>query len=30
MKWARNWEWENTWLVFASTAYLLCPWRNKS
>jgi len=26
MKWTRNWAWENTWLVFASTAYLLCPW----
>jgi len=26
MKWARNWAWENTWLIFASSAYLLCPW----
>ncbi len=26
MKWARHWAWENTWLVFASTAYLICPW----
>lgn len=26
MKWTRRWAWENTWLVFASTAYLLCPW----
>ncbi len=26
MKWTRPWAWENTWLVFACTAYLLCPW----
>lgn len=26
MKWTKEWAWENTWLVFASTAYLLCPW----
>lgn len=26
MKWTRRWEWENTWLIFACTAYLLCPW----
>lgn len=26
MKWARHWAWENTWLVFASIAYLICPW----
>lgn len=26
MKWAKLWAWENTWLVFATTAYLLCPW----
>jgi L-rhamnose-H+ transport protein len=26
MKWTTRWAWENTWLVFASTAYLLCPW----
>jgi L-rhamnose-H+ transport protein len=26
LKWTRRWEWENTWLVFASTAYLACPW----
>ncbi|TAM80419.1 MAG: hypothetical protein EPN47_15985 [Acidobacteria bacterium] len=26
MKWSRAWEWENTWLVFACTAYLLAPW----
>lgn len=22
----RGWEWENYWLVFAFTAYLICPW----
>jgi L-rhamnose-H+ transport protein len=26
MKWTKGWAWENTWLVFAATAYLLCPW----
>lgn len=26
MKWASRWHWENTWLVFASTGYLLAPW----
>lgn len=26
MKWAREWAWENTWLIFASTAYLIFPW----
>jgi L-rhamnose-H+ transport protein len=26
MKWARHWAWENTWLIFALTAYLICPW----
>ena len=26
MKWTRGWAWENTWLVFAATAYLVCPW----
>ena len=26
MKWTQKWAWENTWLVFASTAYLLFPW----
>ena len=26
MKWTQRWSWENTWLVFASTAYLLFPW----
>lgn len=25
-KWMRNWTWENYWLIFAATAYLLCPW----
>ena len=22
----RGWAWENYWLVFAATAYLVCPW----
>lgn len=26
MKWTKGWAWENTWLVFATTAYLICPW----
>lgn len=26
MKWTRTWQWENTWLVFACTAYLIAPW----
>lgn len=26
MKWTRQWDWENTWLVFSFSAYLLCPW----
>jgi L-rhamnose-H+ transport protein len=26
MKFTRRWEWENTWLVFATTAYLVWPW----
>jgi L-rhamnose-H+ transport protein len=26
MKWTTGWAWENTWLVFACTAYLFCPW----
>ena len=26
MKFTRRWAWENTWLGFASTAYLLWPW----
>ena len=25
-KWVKGWVWENYWLVFASTAYLACPW----
>jgi L-rhamnose-H+ transport protein len=25
-KWIRGWEWENYWLIFAITAYLVCPW----
>ncbi|MBI3698188.1 MAG: hypothetical protein HY238_25550 [Acidobacteria bacterium] len=25
-KWMRNWAWENYWLIFATTAYLICPW----
>ncbi len=25
-KWIRGWAWENYWLIFAFTAYLLCPW----
>jgi len=26
MKCTKAWAWENTWLVFAVTAYLICPW----
>ena len=26
MKWTTQWKWENTWLIFACTAYLVCPW----
>ncbi len=26
MKFTRRWEWENTWLVFSFSAYLLLPW----
>jgi L-rhamnose-H+ transport protein len=26
MKWTKRWAWENTWLIFACTAYLICPW----
>jgi L-rhamnose-H+ transport protein len=26
MKYARQWHWENTWLVFSLTALLLLPW----
>ncbi len=25
-KWMRGWEWENYWLVFSVSAYLICPW----
>jgi L-rhamnose-H+ transport protein len=25
-KWIRGWAWENYWLIFAATAYLICPW----
>ena len=25
-KWIRGWAWENYWLIFAITAYLICPW----
>lgn len=25
-KWMRDWAWENYWLVFSATAYLICPW----
>jgi L-rhamnose-H+ transport protein len=26
MKYARQWKWENTWLVFATAALLIIPW----
>lgn len=26
MKWTRGWAWENTWFVFSTVAYLICPW----
>lgn len=26
MKYTRRWAWENTWLVFSTTAYLFWPW----
>lgn len=26
MKWTKRWQWENTWLIFAFSAYLMCPW----
>jgi L-rhamnose-H+ transport protein len=26
MKYSRRWRWENTWLVFAIVALLVCPW----
>ena len=25
-KWMGGWAWENYWLLFAVTAYLICPW----
>jgi L-rhamnose-H+ transport protein len=25
-KWIRNWAWENYWLVFSFTSYLITPW----
>ena len=25
-KWIKGWAWENYWLIFSSTAYLICPW----
>jgi len=25
-KWLRHWQWENYWLVFSISAYLVCPW----
>ncbi|HEX3869716.1 MAG TPA: L-rhamnose/proton symporter RhaT, partial [Pirellulales bacterium] len=25
-KWLRHWSWENYWLIFAVSAYLVCPW----
>ena len=26
MKYAKKWRWENAWLIFSSTAYLILPW----
>lgn len=26
MKYAETWRWENAWLIFSSTAYLILPW----
>src|SRR5713226_4072276 len=26
MKLTWGWKWENSWLIFACTAYLICPW----
>lgn len=26
MKFTQRWQWENTWLCFSATAYLLTPW----
>jgi L-rhamnose-H+ transport protein len=25
-KWMKGWSWENYWLIFALTAYVVCPW----
>jgi L-rhamnose-H+ transport protein len=25
-KWIKTWAWENYWLIFSCTAYLVCPW----
>ena len=25
VKWMRNWAWENYWIIFAATAYLIAP-----
>ena len=25
-KWMNVWAWENYWILFATTAYLVCPW----
>jgi L-rhamnose-H+ transport protein len=25
-KWLREWKWENYWLIFATSAYLIAPW----
>lgn len=25
-KWIKRWAWENYWLIFSSTAYVVCPW----
>jgi len=25
-KYMKGWKWENYWLIFAVTAYLICPW----
>ena len=25
-KWLRDWKWENYWLLFSISAYLICPW----
>lgn len=26
MKFVKGWKWENSWFIFATTAYLICPW----